>query len=509
MFNQNKDYLSISINEQSIKIAQVKGSGAIVKVARRSLNGTTTESIASDLKAALSGFNAKKTNVLCVIPASVATTKNIEIPSVDPEEIKSIINLQAARHTPFSREEILVGHVNLGSYQSNFTKVLLVIVNRNVVKERLKVFDTVGLDVHKIVFAPEGIARFYGRTLSLKRDSLPVGIIDVGIQSSTVIIESRGTAAMCRSIPIGIRELGTQGAEARDKLVTEIKTSLDSYRDEDIDKIPGYFLLTSAHSIVKDLQPSLASALGTPVQITPFGEILKAGGGIKKTIERDFSEDSVADVLAPAITAGQCEVNLIPEEILMKRGVEEQSRAAMVTGVLLISIFILVGFVLGSKNYFKDRFLKQNLRAKFSGQHEEVLKLEEELRKTKMIRELLDSRLTSLEVLRVLYALIPNDIYLNSINAAEDGVITINGIAETTSRVYAFVSSLGESKSFDGVKTKSTAGKKDRGKDMVVFEIEFMLNKNIADQEPEQETVQQPAASPSKVPARAQGVRGL
>ena len=503
MFNNDRDYLSICLTEQFIKVAQVKSAGGVVKVARRNLTGATGDALTRELKTALAGFNPKKTHVLCVIPASVATTKNIEVPSVDPEEIKSIINLQAARHSPFSRDEILVGHINLGSYQANFTKVLLVIVNRNVVKERLKIFESAGLETHKVVFEPEGIARFYAKALNIKRDSAPVGIIDVGAQSTTVIIESRGTAAMCRSIPIGMGALASQGAEARDKLIVEIKTSLDSYRDEDIDKTPAYFILTSSQSIVKDLQPSLASVVGTPVQVTSFIDQLKAGGGLKKKLEKDFAEDTLTDVLAPAISAGRCEVNLIPEEILMKRSVEEQSREAMIAGVLVVVILMLVGFILGAKNYFKETFLKQNLRAKYAGQHEEVLKLEEELRKTKMVRELLNSRLSSLKILRGLYAVITKDIYLNSINETEDGVITINGIAETTSRVYAFVSSLSESKFFDGVKTKSTASKKDRGKDMVAFEIEFILNANAPDDDTKKDSAPKAAE-----PLATQGVKG-
>ncbi len=505
MFNQDKDYLSVSLTEQSIKVALVKSSGAVVKVARREVSGTAPEAFTRELRVALSGFNPKKSHVLCVIPASVATTKNIEIPSVDPEEIKSIINLQAARHTPFSREEILVGHVNLGSYQPNFTKVLLVIVNRNVVKDRLKIFEGAGLNIHKIVFEPEGTARFYAKSLGLRRDGAPIGIIDVASHSTTVTIASRLTAAMCRSIPIGTGELGAQGAEARDKLVAEIKTSIDSYKDEDIDKMPAYFLLTSTQGIVKDLQPSLASVLGTPVQVTPFVDLIKAGSGLKKTLERDFADDSMTDVLAPAMSAGRMDVNLLPEEILLKRSVEQQSRDAMVTGVLVVIILLLAGFILSSKNYFKETFLKKNLREKFAGQHEEVLKLEDQMKSNKLIRGLLDSRLSSLEVLRGLYAIIPKDIYLNSVNQNEEGVVTINGIAETTSRVYAFVGSLSESKIFDGVKTKSTAGKKDRGKDMVAFEIEFTLNKNQGN---DSSSASGAEKENSTSPAEAKGVKG-
>lgn len=503
MFNGDKDYLSICITEQSVKIALVKSSGAVVKVTRREIAGPSGDAVISALKTALSGFNPKKTNVLCVIPGSVATTKTIEVPSIDPEEIRSIINLQAARHTPFSRDEILVGHSQLGSYQSNFTKIFLVIVNRNVVKERLRIFESVGLEVHKVVFEPEGIARFYAKALGVKRESAPVGIIDVGPQSTSVIVGSRGTAAMCRSIPVGTSALTSQGAEARDRLVTEIKKSLDTYRDEDIDKTPSYFILTSGQAIVKDLQPSLAAALATSVQISAFIDQLKVGGGLKKRLENDFANDTLTDVLAPAVSAGRCEVNLIPEEILMKRSVEQQSREVMVTGVLVVTILVLIGLILGSKNYFKETFLKKNLREKYAGQHEEVIKLQAELHKTKAVKELLNSRLTALKILRGLYVVIPKDIYLNSITSAEDGIVVISGIAETTSRVYAFVGSLSESEIFDGVKTKSTSVKKDRGKDMVSFEIEFLLNPNYNEDDRKEEKPAKPSGS-----IVTQGIKG-
>lgn len=480
MFNQERDYISISISEQSIKVAQVKGSGAIVKVARREIAGASGDVLVKELKAALSGFNTKKAQAVCVIPAGAATTKNIEVPSIDPEEIKSIIGLQAGRHTPFSRDEILVGHINLGSYQANYTKVLLVIVNRNVVKERLSILERAGLNVQQVAFAPEGIARFYAKALNLRRDSAPVGIIDIGAHSTSFVIESRGAAVTCRSIPVGIKHLETQGAEARDKLIAEIKTSADSYRDEDIDKAPDYFLLTTDHKFVKDLQPSLAEALKVAVQVSPLIDQLKAGGGLKKKLQKDFDGDSLADVIAPAVAAAKAEVNLMPEEIQLKRSVEESSREVMLSGIYVMVILILSGALLVTKIYFKESFLKDNLRAKYAQQHKEVGQLEEKLRKTRAVRDLMESRLQGLETLRGLYTMIPNDIYLNTLTFSEDGVIDITGIAETTSRVYAFVSSLSESKYFDGVKTKSTTGKKDRGKDAVAFDIEFVLKSNVS-----------------------------
>jgi len=501
MFNQDKDQLSIYISEQSIKIAQVKTSGTVVRIVKRDIHGATGDALLRELKSALSGFNTKKSHVICVIPASVATTKNIEIPSVDPQEINSIIGLQAGRHTPFSREEILVGHINLGSYQANYTKALLVIVNRNIVKERFTLFEQAGLSIRQVLFAPEGIARFYAKSLNLRRESAPVGIIDVGETSTNFIIASRGAAVTCRSISVGIKQMQAHLEEARAKLVEEIRTSIDSYRDEDVDRAPDYFVVTSSHPMVKELQSALTETLKINVQVSPFIGHIKAAGGIKKKLETEYSDDTMADVIAPAISASRSEVNLMPEEIQLKRTVEEQSRDVAQTGILAIVILLLVGGILMTKIYFKQAFLNKNLRAQYSQPHDEVIMLEEKLRKTRVVRDLYDSRVTTLEVMRELYSMIPKDIYLNTVNIAEDGLININGIAETTSRVYAFVTSLSESKVFDGVKTKSTSGKKDRGKDMVAFEIEFSF-KNPSAESPDA------AAGDSKTKAKTATAAG-
>jgi len=66
--------------------------------------------------------------IFCPIPNQVAMTKNIEVPSRDIKEVEEIINLQAGRHTPFAREEIIVDYLNLGVYKRAYTKILLIIV---------------------------------------------------------------------------------------------------------------------------------------------------------------------------------------------------------------------------------------------------------------------------------------------------------------------------------------------------------------------------------------------
>jgi Tfp pilus assembly protein PilN len=57
----------------------------------------------------------------------------------------------------------------------------------------------------------------------------------------------------------------------------------------------------------------------------------------------------------------------------------------------------------------------------------------------------------------------------------EDGTVTIDGISDSMSQVFSYVKALDDSAMFKEAKTKSTATKKDNGKDVATFEIEFKL----------------------------------
>src|SRR3989338_2715818 len=111
MFGSDKDRLGILLSDDILKIVHMRLSSSghtVAKVFRKDIQGVAPEELPKVLKGALAELNVKRVKAVCVIPSSVATTKNIEIPSLDPQEIKSIIDLQAGRHTPYSREEILM-----------------------------------------------------------------------------------------------------------------------------------------------------------------------------------------------------------------------------------------------------------------------------------------------------------------------------------------------------------------------------------------------------------------
>ncbi len=475
MFGADKKYLTISINDGVIKVAQAASSGSLEKVARTSFTATPGgDEAGKELKSLLASFD-RKAAVICVIPANAATAKNIEVPSSDPEEIKSIINLQASRHTPYSREEVLISYINLGLNAAGNTRLLLTIVHRDMVKERISVLERAGLDVQHILFAPESQARFYAKALNLKKEAPPVGIIDFSLNAASYIVISKGTLLFVRHIPVGIKAI-MEGADAPAKLQDEFKKSMEAFTQEDGSEAPASYLVTTAHEAVSGILPVLTESLKVEFKVNAFTGFVKGSGDARKKLQSQFADDSFLDVVAPASSAAKCEINLMPEEMILKKTVERQSKEASRSGVAAVIIMVLVGGMIMSNIYFKDTYLNKNLREEFAPQKAQVEKLEAQMYKIKLVRGYIKDRMVSLDVIHELYRITPNTIYLNSIVTDEEGTVTIDGISGSMSDVFSYVKSLDDSSMFKEAKTKSTSVKKDNGKDVAAFEIEFKLN---------------------------------
>jgi Type IV pilus assembly protein PilM len=471
MFGTDKNYLAISINDGIIKLAQAGTSGNVERVARGSFASGGGETASQTLKSLLNLFN-RKLPVICVVPAGAATAKTIEVPSSDPEEIKSIINLQASRHTPYSREEVLIGYINLGLNAANNTRLLIVIVHRDIIKEKISVLEAAGLDVDKILFAPEGQARFYAKALNLKKDALPVAIADFSVNAASYIIIAKTALGFVRHFPVGIKALA-QEADGAAKMQDELKKSMDAYSEESAGAPPSSCMVTTSHGALSNCMAGLKEALGVLFQVNAFSNFIKASGDVRKKLQTDLSDDSFLDVIAPAVMAAKCEINLMPDEMILKKTVDQQSREVSKAGMAAVIIMVLVGCMLLCDIYFKDTYLNKNLRQAFAPQLSEVKMLQAQMSKTKLVRQYIKGRMFSLDIIHDLYTITPNTIYLSNINVDEDGSVTIDGIANSMALVYSYVKMIDDYPTFKEAKLKSASTKRDNGKEVGSFEIEF------------------------------------
>ncbi len=467
--NQAK-LITISLTPSLVKIAQLTRAGVVEKLVQKPVPEGAVEAA---LREALTGFQVKNAGIVCVLSGDVATTKYLEVPSSSKEEIESILALQASRHTPFSKDEILTSYIKIGSPRPNFSSVLLIVVKRDVVKEKLAALRGAGLSMEAVLFAPEGIARFYSREVNPKKGE-KFALVDVGSRHTTFIVVGEGVPIMSRNIPVGVEHVAADPA-ALAQIVTETKASIDAFQQETSSR-PRSVILTSAHTAIAGLEVSLAEALACKAEVIPYARIVKGVKGLKEQLARDFVDESALDVIATGVMAGKCAADLVPQEIKDQRSIVEKGRETMQAGVFVLLILAFVGAGLLSRLYFKDLFLKQNLIGKYSDQKKEVGLLENMINKTRSLRDYLQARQLPLEAIRELYRIVPDEIYLSSITMDDTGSISLAGISDSMSKVFAFVTALEESPLFENVKTKSTTAKKERSKDVAAFEIVLKLS---------------------------------
>lgn len=477
MFAKSNDHICVSFTDDVIRVVEVKGAGASAKVAKvssRDVKGLSELDLPKVIRSAVSGFNLKASTVITIVPSNSVTTKNIEIPSTNPEEIKSIVSLQAGRHTPFSREEIQIGYVNLGVFKPGFSKVLLVIANKETLKKQMDAFEKAGMKIKKTVFAPESIANFYARVINLPDSSKVAGIIDVGNSSTDLIIALNGKALFTRNIAIGKSQLSMEGPGAKDRLIDEIKKTVDAYQSEDIAQVPTQYVLTTDDVNTKEIQELLKSKFGWETRIAAYLDGVKMSPDVSKKLSMEFSNSSFLDVISSAFRAGSLQVNLVPEEFELQETIEEQGKEVFRLFALGFICLVLFACMLYIKIYFRDSALK-SLKEKYKETHNQVVDLENKNIKAMVMEKFLASRMMSLDVINELYRNIPREIYLTSISMSENGTVTVQGISDVTSLVYDLVVTLKESALFKSVDITSTSSKKDRGKDVSVFDMVLKL----------------------------------
>jgi Tfp pilus assembly PilM family ATPase len=478
----NNEIIALDLCSQKLKLAHanvVPNKKEIINLSCNDISALDEADVPKSLHNAIIELEAKSPEFIDTIPSHLVITKNIEIPSTNQKEIREIINLQAGRHTPYSREEIIVDYIDIGTYKHSYTKILLVIVSRSVVKKHIEIVEKAGFRLSRILFAPECIALNAAKLLKIETEAAPVAIAHVDEFLADFIIVLRNKAIFTRPIPIGTSHLLSEEEKYTVKFLEEVKRSLDAYQSEDIEKNPNLLVLTGALQDVSKLESTLKEGLHLPVRAA---EYLKNTAILDKALAcaSVSRHSSFLNVIAPALSFREAKINLIPDEAKLRRAVEERGKELIKTGILILSVFVLIFFILASKIYFKSAYLAR-LTDKYAPINNEAKELEGAFEKISLVKGYLARRGYSLEVLTELYKVITPEIQISDIRFDGLGKFAIRGTAESMSVVFSFVDNMSKSKYFTDVKNKYTTNRKDGSRDVTDFEINAQLSPKVSE----------------------------
>jgi len=466
------DFVGDAIKAASVKELPAKKilSGVYYKDAR----GLSREDIVKALRE-FAGSSPKRSQrvVIASIPSNLVITKNIEIPSQDPKEIKEIINLQAGRLTPYAREEVIIDYVRIGTFRQSYTKLLLVIVPKDVIKKQLAMFEEAGIRADKILLSSEAIGMLVYQYLKFEVQDSPFCVIHTDFSSTDFGVYIKNRQIFLRSISMGAHQLIEEKEKYLSRFIDELKKSFDAYQAEDIEANPSLVVFTGSIDELKDLEVMMLDAFRVPVRVLSVVDLVAASDPVPKDLINPRSI-SMLNVIAPLFKSETAAINLIPEEVKLRQSLEERGKDIIKAGVLVMTIILFICGILLVHIYLKSEYLNK-FSSKFKGLNEEASQIEKDFSKVRIIRNYLSVRGLSLNVLSELYDLTPLEVSLTSIRLKEKGAFSIRGEASSMSAVFSYVNDLERSPSFKNVKTKYTSKKKVDNQELVDFEIAAVL----------------------------------
>lgn len=441
------------------------------------------EEISRYLAATFDELRIMTRQVMCVLPSHCFISKNIDMPSKDREEIRKIIDLQAGRYTPYSRDEIIIDFVCVDSPGQHYTNVLLIIVNRVMVERYCSIFERARLDVGRVVIASEGLAMTYQRMMGETFEDSAIGGVHIDWGRSDFSIVDNGQMLFVRSIPLGARQLSEGVASARGEFIKELNQSIVGYQNQGIGKNVKNLLVTS---LTGGLEP-LAGMIQTSIPAIQSGQILlkemdyrqhfDISPDVTETMEA-ATEVSYFEVMASLEARAQLKIDLIPREVKMRRRVREGGKEALTFGILCMVLLTLIVFFLATKMFImKTQLEKRDTLNKSIS--EEARLLERASTKSRVLSNLIEKRGGGLYAFQILLTMIGDDMYLVSFSYDNQGNLKFAGTADSMSKVFAFVTKLEESNSFKDVKAEQTKSRREGKQEVADFEISCTLTTKV------------------------------
>ena len=104
-----RDMICVSLSGDNLKLAYAKISPTkkeLVDLISYEIQGLSDEEITKSVRSTLDSLKLTSPEVIIIVPSHATIAKNIEIPSLDDQEINEIVDLQARQtHAVFTRRD--------------------------------------------------------------------------------------------------------------------------------------------------------------------------------------------------------------------------------------------------------------------------------------------------------------------------------------------------------------------------------------------------------------------
>lgn len=471
-----KSSVVVEIGREWLKVLEADRAGRGVAVSRLHLEriSDSAAGLGQALQTAVNDLKFSRTDVVVCLPRDLVNVRIIKLPSTDPSEIADMIELQVGKQTPYSRDQIIWDYKILGAEKEGYARVMLVIAQRSVVRQRVNVVEEAGLDVGTVSVTSEGVLGWFLESGFDQRNGRGVALADVDASYTDLIVCAGGGAVFSRSIKTGATHLTDEYGAWIDRFAGEIRQSLEICRSE----VPGLeidrLLVSGAGPAIEGLTADLGQRL--EIAAEPADSVQKATRMPKAPSIKDplYRVVSITPLIGTALDSAGLDFDLMPESVALRKRLIDRSKAMTIFGILLITATVSLSLLANMKVLFRKHHLERlaSYAASVEPDVEEVIRKHQII---KIVRGAEDRELSCVNVFAEIQKIRPEDVYLTEVEIDSDRMrVAISGTGGTLADVRAFLNGLKSAGSFTDVKPGGTTLERDA---RYSFEVACALEK--------------------------------
>lgn len=484
----SKSSLAIEIGELWLKMAAAsetpKGPGKLTHTAAEPIQGMTALEVSQKILSFIRERNLKPGKVLISFPTQHLTARILSLPSTDPKEIADIVDLQAVKQTPYSREEITSGFRILGSDASGYSRIFLAIAHRDTAAQYFQVAESALLLPNKISPAMEGLRLWAQKAVApvqVESEDL-ILLLDVDAGTTEFVILNGAKFLFGRNLAVGSIQL-QQGPGAETEFLREVQRTLESGGEDFQPSKVTRILITGAPEAIKTVAALLSRELNLPSEVIPAFQPWGDKVAPQPAEEVLTKPVSFAALTGHLLSTEVSPVNLMPPEVRMHKQLEERAKELAFMGTLFLTLVMLSSMVAFEKIYKRNSYLDY-LKKEYKqvrAQSEDVEKLAGKMR---LAQEQMSGGGGYLEVMNDVNVLVPENIIMTSVQySGRDRNIVLRGLSPEMSAVFQFLSTLEAAPYLEMVKTRNVTKRKVEDRELSEFEIVANISKTGAGQE--------------------------
>jgi len=294
-----KDRISVGldIGNADIKLVKLKASAG-----KLTLQDFALEPIAGDPAGALKRITQAHgiTKVNTSVAGLAVILRYVNFPRMDGKELSQALKFEAAKHIPFSVDDVSIdSYILKNDLSDNKMLVLLVAVKKDFLKQRLALIEAAGLKPTVVDTDSVALINMFNYDYSIESDNSikkAVALINIGAADTNLNIVEGGIPRLSRDIHIAgnnftqkiadVLSLDFKAAEslklnpdkeklpsissalesALANLANEIRISFDYYESQNASSV-GKILLSGGSSNFVGLKDMLVNLLGIEVEI--------------------------------------------------------------------------------------------------------------------------------------------------------------------------------------------------------------------------------------------------